>query len=261
MQISHEAPLCLLEESRTFNDYDYALVHLLNEYPEYLKFFQDSIGMGRRVILDNSLFELGKAFDPALFSEWIEKLKPTDYIIPDVMGNAKATVDSAIDWNKNWNPGLGYSIGVVQGKTAEEAMECYKELEPLCDKIAIAFSNLLYKDISDNLTACEKLTLSRQQLIDELTQKSYFNPDKRHHLLGCSTPQEFKHYINMNWVESVDTSSPILHAIKNIRYDENGLRLKESQKMDSLMKINRGNINDEVLYYNINKFKEFCGRK
>ena len=33
--ISHEVPLSLLEMSRWFNDYDYALVHLFEDYPHY----------------------------------------------------------------------------------------------------------------------------------------------------------------------------------------------------------------------------------
>ena len=36
MLISHEVPKCLFEKSLDFNDYDYALVHLFDEDPEYL---------------------------------------------------------------------------------------------------------------------------------------------------------------------------------------------------------------------------------
>lgn len=35
MLVSHEVPLSLLEKSRSFNDYDYALVHLFEIYPEF----------------------------------------------------------------------------------------------------------------------------------------------------------------------------------------------------------------------------------
>ena len=31
MLVSHESPLCLLEKSRTYNDYSYALVHLFEK--------------------------------------------------------------------------------------------------------------------------------------------------------------------------------------------------------------------------------------
>lgn len=39
MLVSHEVPLSLLEKSRSFNDYDYALVHLLEIYPAYKQFY------------------------------------------------------------------------------------------------------------------------------------------------------------------------------------------------------------------------------
>lgn len=43
MLVSHEVPLSLLEKSRTFNDYDYALVHLFEIYPAYKQFYIDSL--------------------------------------------------------------------------------------------------------------------------------------------------------------------------------------------------------------------------
>ena len=57
IKTSHEVPLSMLEQSRAFNDYDYALVHLFEKYPKYYDFFKKSIEMGRDVLLDNSIFE------------------------------------------------------------------------------------------------------------------------------------------------------------------------------------------------------------
>ena len=47
-----------MTESRSFNDYDYALVHLFETHPKYYEFFEESLLRGREVYLDNSLFEL-----------------------------------------------------------------------------------------------------------------------------------------------------------------------------------------------------------
>ena len=63
MYVSHESPISFLDESRKYNDYDYALVHLFETHPEYYQFFKDSINLGRQVLLDNSIFELGESFD------------------------------------------------------------------------------------------------------------------------------------------------------------------------------------------------------
>ncbi len=59
IKISHESPLSMLDISRTYNDYDYALVHLFEKHPSYYQFFEDSLRQGRTVLLDNSIFELG----------------------------------------------------------------------------------------------------------------------------------------------------------------------------------------------------------
>ena len=40
MLVSHESPISMLDESRNYNDYDYALVHLFEKYPEYYNFFK-----------------------------------------------------------------------------------------------------------------------------------------------------------------------------------------------------------------------------
>jgi len=63
MLVSHESPISMLDASRKYNDYDYALVHLFEKYPEYYNFFKISLNLGREVLLDNSIFELGEAFD------------------------------------------------------------------------------------------------------------------------------------------------------------------------------------------------------
>ena len=43
MYVSHESPISFLEQSRSYNDYDYALVHLFETHPKYYQFFKDSI--------------------------------------------------------------------------------------------------------------------------------------------------------------------------------------------------------------------------
>ena len=42
VKVSHEVPICLLDKSRDFNDYDYCLPHLLDENLKYRRFFTKS---------------------------------------------------------------------------------------------------------------------------------------------------------------------------------------------------------------------------
>ena len=49
IKIAHEAPLDIFEEVQRFTDYDYALVHLLEENPRYRDTFERAIKKGREV--------------------------------------------------------------------------------------------------------------------------------------------------------------------------------------------------------------------
>ena len=92
--VSHESPISLLEHSIAYNDYDYCLVHLMDKYPDYANFFKRSIMNNREVLLDNSIFELGTAFEPKEYAKKVEWLNPTYYILPDVLENSIETPSS-----------------------------------------------------------------------------------------------------------------------------------------------------------------------
>ena len=96
MLVSHESPISILERSKTYNDYDYALVHLFETQPEYYNFFKCSLAAGREVLLDNSIFELGESFDPKKYIKYITELNPTFYIVPDVLEDAQGTMPLGI---------------------------------------------------------------------------------------------------------------------------------------------------------------------
>ena len=80
MKISHETPLCLLNDSKHFNDYDYCLPHLLDEEPGYLEYFLEAKKAGRYIIMDKSLHELGEAYDHSRLLHWIMRLNPMNLL-------------------------------------------------------------------------------------------------------------------------------------------------------------------------------------
>ena len=93
IKIAHEAPLDIFEEVQRFTDYDYALVHLLEENPRYRDAFERAIKKkGREVILDNSIFELEEAFEADKFAYWVDRIRPEWYIVPDALENSLLTM-------------------------------------------------------------------------------------------------------------------------------------------------------------------------
>ena len=95
MKVSHEVPLCLLEDSKKFNDYDYILPHLLDEEPAYLDYFLKAKAEGRYIIMDNSLHELGEAYNHERLLHWIHEIQPNEFIVPDVWEDMVESVCNA----------------------------------------------------------------------------------------------------------------------------------------------------------------------
>ena len=257
MKISHESPKQLLEASRTYNDYDYALVHMFEQDLDYFNFFKASVEQGREVILDNSIFELGEAFDMYAFAKWIQALKPTYYIIPDVLDDAAGTISNLHTWfDKHYAvTDICKSIGVVQGSNYDEMVACYQELDKFVDKIAISFNSNWFKrsDMDDEHAWMQ----GRRNLLERLDREGVINKYKPHHLLGVALPQEVSFYRSMSWIESVDTSNPVVHGIRRIRYADDGLQHKESVKLVDLYNANLDEDQLQDIYFNIKKFREF----
>lgn len=238
IKIAHEAPIVNMDSVRRHTDYSYALVHLLEEEPEYVKYFEKRRDEGDEVILDNSIFELGEAFDADRYEYWINRLKPTWYIIPDVLEDLRGTQMKARLW-REWRDVPGKAIGVVQGKTYEELIECYNfmDQEIEVDKIAISFDYSYYLNSVHSPNKWISYMLGRVKFIGDLVNEGIINKSKPHHLLGVALPQEGVYYREAyyDFIDSVDTSNPIVHGIKKVPYPAEGLFRKETQKLFELI--------------------------
>ena len=86
------------------------------------------------------------------------------------------------------------------------------------------------------------------------------NKNKPHHLLGCAHPREFSFYQGpeFNWIDTLDTSSPIVHGIKKVRYsDKIGTWSKESTKLVDLLDSVPDAEQEQIIAYNLEKFKSY----
>ena len=260
IKIGHEAPKSIFDQVQAVTDYDYALVHLFEEDPEYLHLFEDALKKGREVILDNSIFELEEAFDAQKFAEWIQYLKPTWYIVPDALEDAKKTVQQMTEWNNKYKNLPGKKIGVVQGKTYEQIKICYEYMDKIAnvDMIAISFDYSYYTETISHPNKYVSWMLGRVKLLGDLLRDGIINENKPHHLLGNALPIEGKFYGQYNWIYSMDTSNPVVHSIKDIQYQENfGLYSKESQKLYELINEPVGSIDIDLVEYNIKEFRKY----
>ena len=188
MKVAHEALLDLMETVMNHTDYDYFLAHLMYN-DSYQEHFQESKKRGRHSILDNSVFELGKAFDAEEYARLVQEWQPTEYIIPDSIGNHSESVRLVNEWIDKYSAsdmGSSKAIGVVQGKTLPELTSSYWYLatNPRIHKIAFAFMSDAYETLFFHPNKQVQRALGRVSFLSHLLKKDVIDKGKPHHLLS-----------------------------------------------------------------------------
>ena len=248
IKISHEVPLDLLEQSRWFNDFDYALVHLLDKYPKYFEFYKQSLELGRDVVLTNTLHEFGEPLTMAEYAMWIEKLHPTYYIVPNKLWDSDETIEMAVKWMNEYGNKLPQDIkriGVAQGEFYQDISYTYKFMDTMCDKIAFTFQfhpdlvkrvkntikfdkttqNHIYVRNSKEIKFNEEMSdtdvqaLIRYIVLKELSIDKTINTRKEHHLLGIQNTSFLHEACKFPWITSINTSNPIVYGYLGKQYE------------------------------------------
>ena len=256
IKISHEVPLCLLEESLTFCDYQYALPHLLESNETYRLHFLRCKNKGVEIYMDNSLHELGHSMDADVLLKWIDILEPSNFFIPDVWEDCTASIVNAKYWSKIQLPKNTTKVAVVQAKSINEAIRCTQTYIDLgYEKIAYSYGASYYNDIYPHINKDLGKALGRLKMISTLYSNGVLLPTSRVHLLGTACPIEFSLYKGIKCIESVDTSNPIMAAVDGIKYNNLGTHSKPKSNMNSCSNIDYKDINIELLNHNVETFK------
>ena len=224
------------------------------------------------------MFELGESYDPEQFAYWIKELKPTEYIIPDVLNDKDGTIAGYENFISKYSDLPGKKIAVVHGKTYEEFKECYKFFEDKVDKIAFNFVDDYFKNSYDEECLVSKLkipnywnlipmndwkkyALGRAMLISRMVEDCTLNWLNKHHLLGATLPQEFSLYhINdiPEYITSIDTSNPIVAGLLGKRYDSvYGLKEKWSVKLVDFIETQPNYEQLKDIFCNIVMFRKY----
>ena len=248
----------MLDKSFEINDYEYCLPHLLDQNETYKKHFEDAKESGSYIIMDNSLHELGEAYDTKRLLHWIEQLEPNEFIVADVWQDKTSTLVNAKYWMNGYElPENTTKVAVVQAKNYFEALECYSILQMQgYKKIAFSYGADWYADEFPHPNLLVGKMMGRIMTISKMYKKGIINKTDRVHLLGCALPQEFGYYADLPFIESIDTSNPIIHGLQGVKYNSLGLLSKSSTKIDQIEE----EITTERLYdinHNLIRFKQF----
>jgi len=256
-KISHEVPLFLLEDSKQFNDYDYALVHLLDKDEDYANYFIKAKQQGRYIILDNSLHELGTAYHDSGLLHWINELKPNEFIIPDVWQDCNASIVNARKWAQIKLPEEVTKVAVVQALNIREAITCYQTYKDLgYKKIAFSYGAEYYTDHSSHPNRNLSKALGRIEVVSRMYDMGLIKSNDRVHLLGCASPFEFSLYKDMPFIETIDTSNPIMATIDGIKYNPSLTIPKPKANMNDHFYMSAEEMDFDLLDHNINSFRK-----
>lgn len=256
MQVSHEVPKCLLNWSKDKMDYQYALVHLLEKDEEYKNHFLECKKEGIPIYLDNSLHELGEAIGGEILIKWINILEPKHVFVPDVWEDMPQTLKNAKYWIQFKYPKNTTPIAVVQADKNSKIGICYRLLKDMgYKKIAFSYASSHYNELHPHPNKDIGKALGRIQTIARLYHNKDICDTDKIHLLGCAIPNEFLYYKGYKFIDSIDTSNPIMAAIDGNYYGGSGLINKPKSNMNNVFDIDFKNIDINKIEYNVLKFK------
>jgi hypothetical protein len=258
MKVSHELPLSLMHNAYKWNDYDYCLPHLIDQYDQYRIFFQKSRLDKRFIIMDNGLFENVVHTTEDLLDK-INLVHPNIFIAPDAWNDANTTLVNAKSWMINYKAGLPEGVNlmaVCQGKDMTELITTYQTLVDLgYTHIAFNHSSVAYQQECKGMDHLKAAMYGRMEFIRRLVEKNIIRKDIYHHLLGASDWKEFQAYTEYNFIKSVDTSSPIINGALGIKFNYDGNYIKPKQKLEDIMELNLDNKLD-IIKYNVDIFRK-----
>jgi hypothetical protein len=260
IKVSHETPFCLLKDSLKFNDYQYALPHLLEENEEYRNHFLKCKEDGVEIYLDNSLHELGYAMDNDILLKWINILEPSNFFIPDVWEDWRGSLKNAQEWANIKVPENTTKVAVVQAYNYTQASHLVLDYQELgYKKIAFSYGASYYNTLCPHPNKDFGKAMGRFTVISRMEEDGILNRHTMVHLLGTAWPAEFGMYSNFDFIESIDTSNPVMAAIDNLEYGDLGLDYKPIANMNNFQDIDKSLIYYGTLEHNIWKFREING--
>lgn len=225
MKICIIAPVPDLVKFATLGDAHLMLTHLVAEGNDYTNFYKDRKELK---VLDNGLFEHHVA-SPT--SEIIAKARLTGahvVIAPDILYDAKATVESTREFLEQVQRENGKRRGrserelqvmaVPQADNRKDYLWCYKQLSDLgCEWIGLSI--LACPRSFEYDTNSSEVKPNRIAAYRALLETHLWNPKVNHHLLGLGTHiDEVEFFAPIQSVISNDSSSPIVHGQRGINY-------------------------------------------
>jgi hypothetical protein len=234
MKIGFEAPTNLLEIVNPLGDFDFISVDQFMVDKEYARYFISK--PPRLTLISTRQNHTLHSVPMEDIIKVIGELKRICYVIgPDTYRNMEETMSSYKNFSKMYD--REYTIGVVQGKTIKECLDCSAYYG---DWIALPF------DVSSSWGG-------RLELVGHLGGKII-------HLLGMTSLDELEQLKEFDSVQSLNTGLPVVAGLKGssiadyLRTEQRDSR----QYIDTRFEYCDGGQLDQILE-NIKQVRSICG--
>lgn len=230
MQLAFITPTAYLDRFSCQGDVHLALAHLVddNGENEYSRFHRREAQQGRRVILDNGLFE-GAQVDTESLLQRAAVIGAQCVCAPDILYDSKGTIKEFKKFIRAKQEfGLVCEVmGIPQARNPNDWWECYQFMDLHTDCSLVGLSILSIQKSFGHL-AGGTITGSRMYLLRQLFSYSDISGHKLKpiHLLGLGESYDdikLARAILGREVVSNDSSSCFVHGYKNVGYKPNGI--------------------------------------
>jgi len=190
----------------------FALAHYVLQDENYCEFFRQN--RNKYIIMDNGAAE-GQNLTLGELLLAIDKIKPDEVIVKDVLLNKDATIRASISSAraiKERYPHIKLMM-VPQGRNVVEWLGCYYTFleEPLCDVIGI--SKISVPECFKNISISPEISDCRNVCLQVLAYLGLLG--KPLHLLGMGNPNEYREYSDepyKSYIRSTDSAYTMVAA-------------------------------------------------
>lgn len=236
MNLAFITPTAYLQKFASQGDVHLALAHLIKYdeqtgwMNEYARFYRRESEQGRRVILDNGLFE-GAQPDPEALIQRARAIKAQVVFAPDVLYDSKGTIKAFKQFIKlKHEEGLVCDIaGVPQADNPADWWDCFQFMDLHSECALVGLSILSVPKAFGRVVGSTDtpITSARVHLIRQLYNFSDISGHRITpcHLLGLGESYEDIKTANelmSRDIISNDSSSCFVHGANAVRYEKDG---------------------------------------
>lgn len=210
------------------------LAHQVLQDEKYVEFYLKRKAKGDYLILDNSAFEFGGAISADLLEKAINIIQPNEFVLPDVLFDKDQTIARSSEFAKEVNIESLRYMGVVQGKTLDEWLSCYKYFSESKYIYSLGLGAVYSPKTVFNNTESNDLVSGREFLIIKLKENNLLTLNKPHHLLGLgdSGQLEIQKMKTTQFIRSADSSAAFIHGINGLKISKDKPYIKIREKID-----------------------------